>query len=348
MSTKSIHRRRLDDYAARIVDRAATARLTPADLRQTKLAWYSIVNSDDDDQATVYVYDEVGGTFGVDAEQFAKDLAEITAPMVHVRINSPGGGLFDGIAIYNSLLAHPSKVTVHVDGIAASIASVIAMAGDEVVMGPGSQMMIHDALGIELGNAEDHNRMATFLDRQSDNIAEIYQRRAGGDAGQWRQRMLAETWLFAGEAIELGLADRVDDTPAPDPDDDDLDVELQDLMSRTFNVADRFRYAGRGAAPDPAAVVNVAGRPQPAPAPVAAEPAGDPPLQLPANLGDMFKAAVADAAAEPFHLDPDVFRTAVRDRSENAPAPTVSTPPAAPATRIDVNDIVNALREGLR
>lgn len=263
MSLKSIHKRRLDDYASGVVDRAAAARLTPADLRETKLQWYSIANQDggDDGEAVVYVYDEIGGTFGVDAEQFARDLNAITAPQISVRINSPGGSLFDGLAIYNTLRAHPAQITAYVDSIAASIASIIALGGDEVVVMDAGQMMIHDAIGIEMGNAADMQRMSAFLDRQSQNLAGIYQRRAGGTLDEWRERMLAETWMFGPEAVELGLADRVEERepaqPEPEP---DLDAELEDLMSRTFNLG-RYRYAGREAAPPPDAPRNKTSRP---------------------------------------------------------------------------------------
>lgn len=274
---RSSHARRLDDYATRIVDRAALQGLTPSDLRNTKLPWYSIANQDGGEageagEATVYVYDEIGGTFGVSAKKFAEDLDEITAPVINVRINSPGGSLFDGRAIYNSLRAHPARIVSIVDSLAASIASIIAMAGDEIIMQDASEMMIHDALGIEMGNAADMRAMATFLDRESENLAGIYQRRAGGTINEWRERMLAESWMFGNEAVALGLADRVEERPAPEPkpepdedNDEDLDAELQDLMSRTFNLA-RFRYAGRDHAPPPArahAPTNPPAQPQP-------------------------------------------------------------------------------------
>lgn len=256
--TTSRHRRRLDDYAAAVVRRTAAANVAPQELSEVRLQWYRIVDQADADPV-VYIYDEIGGSFGVDAETFAKDLNEITAEQITLRINSPGGSVFDGIAIYNTLIAHPARIVAYVDSLAASIASVIAMAADELVMMPGSQLMIHDALGIEMGNAADMRAMSVFLDRQSDNIASIYQMKAGGEAPEWRERMLAETWMFAGEAVAMGLADRVESPPRrgqEEPAEDagpDLDVELEDLMARTFNVAGRYKYAGRDQAPDPAA-----------------------------------------------------------------------------------------------
>src|SRR5690606_17127720 len=91
----------------------------------------------------------------------------------------------------------------------ASIASVIAMAGDRVVMGRGAQMMIHDALGVTVGNAADHREMAELLDKTSDDIAGFYAEKAGGPLSTWRELMRAETWFSAEEAVEAGLADEV-------------------------------------------------------------------------------------------------------------------------------------------
>jgi HK97 family phage prohead protease len=250
--TESIHVRRLqglkDRTAARIITRAQREGLGVADLATVRLPWYAISNQaeDLDEPATVWIYDEVGGSFGVEAEQFARDLDEIQAKEILVRVNSPGGSVFDGIAIYNSLRQHPARIVVSVDSLAASIASVIAMAGDEVRMHPGSQMMIHDALGIERGQAADMAKMSTFLDRQSDNIAGIYRRKAGGMNADWRDLMLAETWMFADETVEFGLADVVvdDDPPAPP------DAEVQERMAHRHDLRD-FRHAGRRAAPPP-------------------------------------------------------------------------------------------------
>jgi HK97 family phage prohead protease len=244
----SIHRRRLQIYreqaTTRIINLAAREGLSVADLRNVQLPWYEIRNQVDaeDEPASVLIYDEIGGSLGVSSEQFAQDIAEITAPEIRVRINSPGGSVFVGIAIYNSLNHHPARIVVYVDSLAASIASVIAMAGDEIVMMPGSQLMIHDASAMEQGNASDMGKMATFLDRQSDNVADIYRMRAGGEVAKWRELLLAETWMFAQEAVDHGLADRIEQPPGADPD--------RELMSRTFDLG-RFQYRGRRNAPEP-------------------------------------------------------------------------------------------------
>lgn len=260
--TESPHARRLQHRvartAARLAAHAERTGATVAELRDTLLPWYQVraagePGSDRPDEATVFIFDEIGGSFGVDAKTFAAELQDITAPRINVRINSPGGSVFDAIAIHSALLHHPAKVRTTVDGLAASAASVIAMAADPydeaadtggVVMMPGSQMMIHDASAVHDGNAEGMGKMQTFLDRQSANIADLYQRRAGGEASDWRGLMLAETWMFAREAVDTGLADHLGAAAQP------ADPELGDAMARGFDLGE-YRYPGRRAAPAP-------------------------------------------------------------------------------------------------
>lgn len=170
--------------------------------------WYTIRNITED-EAEIYIYDEIG-YFGISANDFISELRDLKASNIALHINSPGGDVFDGVAIYNAIVRHKAKVTVSVDGIAASSASFIAMAGDEVVMAPHAQMMIHEAAGLTIGPADDMRAMADILDKSSDNIASIYAERAGGTVEDWRQKMKAETWFSDAEAVEAGLADRVD------------------------------------------------------------------------------------------------------------------------------------------
>jgi HK97 family phage prohead protease len=247
---------RMGQAAARYVALAAERGMPQvAELLTAKLPWFEIRNAAGDQPepgeepgtASVYVYDEIGGSYGVDAKAFAEQLDEITAPNISLRINSPGGSVFDGITIHSSLLHHPATVTTYVDGLAASAASVIAMAGDRIVMMPGAQLMIHDASMTDDGNAADKEAAKVYLNRQSDNIASMYAGRAGGDPAEWRDLMRAETWAFGQEAVDLKLADEVYERPAPAP----ADPELAQRMKRTFDVSGRYRYNGRRAAPDP-------------------------------------------------------------------------------------------------
>jgi ATP-dependent protease ClpP protease subunit len=184
--------------------------------------WWKIGNTDGD-RAEVFIYGYIGDDWAeedVTAASFTKTLRAITAPVIDLRVNSPGGAVFDGIAIYTALLDHPATVDVTVDGVAASAASFVSMAGDTVAMQKPAKMMIHDASGIVLGNAADMQEMADLLNELSDTIAGIYADRAGGTVAKWRDAMKTETWYSAAAAVEAGLADQVvNDTTESAPED---------------------------------------------------------------------------------------------------------------------------------
>jgi ATP-dependent protease ClpP protease subunit len=188
-------------------------------IANVRLPWYTVRNAVDADTTEILIYEEIG-FWGIAADEFVAELNKISTKNIKLRLNSPGGGVFDSIAIYNALVAHDANVHVQVDALAASGASIIAMSGDTITMMVGSQMMIHDALGIEIGNAKAMREMAKFLDAQSNNIATVYAAKAGGDTKDWRALMLAETWLMAEEAVDAGLADEVYSRPEPASEDD--------------------------------------------------------------------------------------------------------------------------------
>lgn len=204
--------------------------------------WYEIRNVAAD-EAEILLFDEIGG-WGTYADEFVEQLKAVAAPKLTVRLNSPGGSVFEGIALANALRAHPAEVTVQVEGLAASIASIIALAGDRVVMMPHSMIMIHEASGLSIGNASDMRQMAELLDKISDNLADAYAEKAGGTRDEWRSRMLAETWYSADEAVEAGLADEVARPARDEPD--------EPAMAASWDLS-VFRYAGRAAAPAPTA-----------------------------------------------------------------------------------------------
>ncbi len=160
-------------------------------------------------EAEVLIYDFIG-TGGVSADDFAQELSNIKASKITLRVNSEGGSVFDGIAIFNAIRRHRATVTAFVDGLAASAASFLIMAASEVVMSPHSQMIIHDAHGVCLGPAEEMRKLGEELDMASDNIAAIYARKTGGTVEEWRALMRVETWFTDKSAVEAGLADRVD------------------------------------------------------------------------------------------------------------------------------------------
>lgn len=195
----------------------------PQNFRPRASTWYEIKNISAD-VATVNLYDEIG-MWGITASAFIEDLHAIDAKQLDLHISSPGGDVFDGLAILNSLRQHKATVNVTVDGLAASAASFIAMAGDSIKIAPNAMMMIHEASGLVVGNSGDMREMADLLDKTSANIADIYARRAGGDPEEWRTAMRAETWYTHQEAVTAGLADSVvgEDTEE-DPDEEEPPV----------------------------------------------------------------------------------------------------------------------------
>lgn len=212
--------------------------------------------------ADVYVYDTIGGWYGTTADDFVRDVADgLDVDQLVIHLNSPGGDAIEGVAIANVLRAHRARIVVRVDGMAASAASVIAMAGDEVVMSIGSMLMVHDPWTVEIGSAAEMRKAADVLDSTADALASTYAARAGGTVAQWRAVMQAETWYTADEAVAAGLADRVaaaDETGTAEGEqvipgassswwdmwDSLRDPERFDLSA--------FRHAGRLHAPEPA------------------------------------------------------------------------------------------------
>lgn len=220
--------------------RVRTARPT-AKLQAGRTDWFRMVRNAAPGVDEVHIYDEIG-YWGVTAQDFVDQLGQLDSPALDIHINSPGGDVFDGIAIHTAISNRAGKTTVYVDGLAASAASFIAMAGDEIVMAKAAQMMIHDAMGLAIGNAADMQRMVEDLSRISDVIAGIYADRAGEDVAHWRGLMLAETWFNGAEAVAAGLADRV---AGAEP--DDAPVE------NSFDLS-VFKYSARADAPAPPAV----------------------------------------------------------------------------------------------
>jgi ATP-dependent Clp endopeptidase proteolytic subunit ClpP len=162
--------------------------------------------------AEILIYDVIGFDWwtggGVMSTDIIKQLEQIETEHLVVRINSPGGDVFEGFAIYEALRGFEGYVQVCVDSLAASAASFIAMAGDEIVMGEAAYMMIHDPWSGVIGTAEDMRKEADLLDKITGTIAELYAKRAEGDLEEIKKLMQDETWMTADEAVELGFADR--------------------------------------------------------------------------------------------------------------------------------------------
>jgi ATP-dependent Clp protease protease subunit len=164
------------------------------------------------DEATLYVYDViVADDFwgGVSAQSFVKELAAIKAPTIHLRINSPGGDVFAARAMEQAVREHPSRVVTHIDGYAASAASYLALAADEVQIAEGGFYMIHKAWTVAFGNADDLMDMAALLEKVDGSLIATYARETGQTPEQIGEWMSAETWFNAEEAVEHGFADSI-------------------------------------------------------------------------------------------------------------------------------------------
>lgn len=187
-----------------------------------------------DDDNTISMLEVIGEDWwtggGVTAKRVSAALRSIGKQDVTVKINSPGGDMFEGIAIYNLLRAHPAKVTVEVLGWAASAASIIAMAGDEIRMGLGSFMMVHNAWGVVIGNRHDMRDSAELFDGFDGAIADIYEARTSMKRADIEKLMDAETFMGPSEAVKNGFADVIDDgISAPEGDAKNMD---RGLMAR--------------------------------------------------------------------------------------------------------------------
>ncbi|MBN7321066.1 ATP-dependent Clp protease proteolytic subunit [Mycobacteroides abscessus subsp. massiliense] len=220
--------------------------------------WYKFTvakaaSAEDKPTATLHIYDEIDSWFGVNAEALVVEISALDPETeLTVRVNSPGGNAFDGINIANAIMRHPGKTTTYIDGLAASAASVIAVASDEVVVSKYGQAMVHDARSGQYGTAKDLRSVADHLEKLSASYAKLYADRAGGTVEDWAQAMADETWYTAEEMVAAGLASRIDDSGAR------ADTE-QAVASAMACSSYKFKYFGRPAAPAPVARADNAG-----------------------------------------------------------------------------------------
>ncbi len=163
----------------------------------------------EDQTADIYIYDEIGG-WGISARRFTEDLISLgNLSHINLHIHSPGGEVFDGIAIYNQLKNHSATITVYIDGLAASMASVIAMVGDTVIMPKNAMMMIHKPWGVSWGDANDMREYADLLDKLENVLIPAYVAKTGKTTEEITAMLEQETWLDGDECVEHGFADKV-------------------------------------------------------------------------------------------------------------------------------------------
>lgn len=301
--------------------------------------------------ATLRMYgpiDSWGGWWGISAKDVSEALDALGPDVteIRVRINSPGGEAWEGMAILNMLRAHPAKVVAIVDGLAASAASFIAAGCEETVMSPGTQMMIHDASGFAYGPASVMRKAATFLDSVSNSIASLYTEAAGGTEAEWRALMVEETWYTAQEAVDAGLADKVavvadagsTSTAGDDPTVDPIPTEGD--VSNRFDLS-IFNYAGRGHAPAPPVAVTA-----PHDSPTASADGSTPSNQEGATLVDFTDEQIATLREQvgfPENADAATITAAVTEAlteraDDTAPVASASVPEghiAVPAAALE-------------
>lgn len=169
-------------------------------------SWYQIrVQAE---RAEVLIYDEIGA-FGVTAKEFVREFEALTVPNILLRLNTPGGDVFDGLAIYNAVRARHTQTDVRVDGLAASVGSLIALGGRSLTMQPTAFLMLHNPWAIAIGDAETMRQMAATLEKVGGTLARVYAGR-GIPIETVRAWMDAETWFTAQEALDARLIDRIE------------------------------------------------------------------------------------------------------------------------------------------
>ena len=173
--------------------------------------WYNIQGKATDSVVDIYVFNEIG-MYGITAQDFINDVKDLKDTPINLRINCIGGDVFDGMAIYNVIKKRTAKTTAYIEGVAASMGSVIALAADEVVMSENSLFMIHNAWGGTMGEAEDMRKTASILEKISNEIADIYQKKTRLLYDRIINMMDEETWLNAQEAYDLGFIDTISDS----------------------------------------------------------------------------------------------------------------------------------------
>ncbi|MGJ3493567.1 head maturation protease, ClpP-related [Piscirickettsia salmonis] len=172
--------------------------------------WYQI-KAQVNKRADVYIYDYIGD-YGVEAKAMVNELKALDVEQINLRINSPGGSVTDGFAIYNALQRHNAKVTTYIDGLAASMAGIIALAADKVLIAENAFYMIHNPWTVAIGDKNQLNQSIELLDKMGKLMLNIYSEKSGIDPNQVQELMDAETWFTGAEALEEGFVDEVSES----------------------------------------------------------------------------------------------------------------------------------------
>ncbi len=337
--------------------------------RATADKGYQIRNNVSGGRAIVDIHGEIG-PWGIDAASFIAELRGIQADEIELNLSSPGGDVFDGIDIYQALLDFPGPVEVRISSLAGSIASVIAQAGDKVVIGSAAKMMVHSASGGAWGKAEELRYVADILDGATETIAQVYATRSNtGTVRSWLAAMNAGvdgTWYTAAEAVEAGLADEINDggtRPTRDPEDTwrasvayQMAARTHALMSAT-DVGDGSEAATDDPSPTPPDDANevdvegesvtgegVDGPAEPGPGLVDALAAVDL-----SGLGEAVHAALTDNGFDSIDWDPNAIAAAIEEAANDAPAHLAPPPSDPPPNETEIHrQVATAIQEGLQ
>ena len=271
--------------------------------------WYSIkAAAEGKSAAEVYIFDYIG-YWDISARNFIDELKAIDADQIDLHINSPGGSVFDGVAIQNSIKHHKANVTVYIDGIAGSIASIIALSGDQVYIAENAYVMIHNPSSIVWGEAQDMLKEAEVLDKLADGLAGDYARQMDITTDEARALMDAETWYLGQEAVDAGYADSTfAGTQAA------ASFDLKRFSAKAPPAAiERFTQSPRG--DEPNATINPKKKPMAkATTPKAdadTEPTTDPATDSPDVVDPNAETEPADATSQPTDPEPQDVEAAV-------------------------------------
>ncbi|PKG23940.1 head maturation protease, ClpP-related [Niallia nealsonii] len=194
-----------------------------------------------EDMSSLTIYGDIGESWwgdSISASQIERALKDIQSDTIHVHLNSGGGDVFDGIAIYNQLKNHSAKIVIHVEGLAASAASLILMAADEAIIYTGAMVMIHEASTGVWGTKADIKKTLNALEGIDKSLADIYMTRFQGERAEVEKMIENETWFTAGEAVDIGLADIVDEKEAEPVEEDPEEFKnsvLEKIRNRNGN-----------------------------------------------------------------------------------------------------------------
>lgn len=184
-------------------------------ISKDKLSDFKIIVNKAQTEAELLIYGSVGDDYwddaAVSAKKFSDELNKLpsTISKIILRLNSPGGSVFDGIAIYERLKQHKASVDVYIDGISASIATVIMMAGDNIFIGEGSMIMIHKPLTMTWGNRDEHDKSIVILDKIEDQMTGIYARKTGKTRAEISNMLQDDYWMTAEEALTNGFVTEI-------------------------------------------------------------------------------------------------------------------------------------------